>query len=131
MFGSAQYQLEARLEQFELPSQLSVVKAIGEADVQIIGAVVGVFAPPPEHVRCDVVELHAAVVGSGAVDTWVAGPGGESTAIGLSFWMKASLAWLMIDSMLRSLVVLQFAGPSDSQWYMFGAMFVCGREPDV
>ena len=37
----------------------------------------------------------------------------------------------MMDWMLRSLVVLQFAGPSNSQLDMFGAMVVCGNDPRV
>lgn len=40
-------------------------------------------------------------------------------------------AWLMMDWMSRSLVVLQFAGPSNSQFEMSGAAVVCGVDPDV
>lgn len=37
----------------------------------------------------------------------------------------------MIDWMLRSVVVLQFTGPSNSQSESLGAIVVCGVDPDV
>ena len=37
----------------------------------------------------------------------------------------------MIDWMLRSVVVVQSAGPSNSQSDNFGAIVVCGVPPDV
>lgn len=37
----------------------------------------------------------------------------------------------MIDWILRSVVVVQSAGPSNSQSDNFGAMVVCGVPPDV
>ena len=42
-----------------------------------------------------------------------------------------SCPWLMMDWMLRLLVVLQFAGPSNSHLEIFGAIVVCGKDPDV
>ena len=65
-----------------VPVPYEVVETVGEADVQIVGAVIGVLAPPPYHVGCDVEVFDATVAVGGAIDPWVAGTGGQGTAVG-------------------------------------------------